>query len=174
MCVQIWLLVWEAGEKEFWVCRTSFPGSPIPVLLKSTHQGFLLFSPFCYFYGAKDKVSRNELKAAPQRMDNVSFGSFRWNHTSQALVWKQQKWFLSWWRRRTFPATLRAGGRTRMAKQQQTNSFSQNSLPMRSSRCYELEGKEPFPTWSPAFNWHHLFLLASAVHIFGLFCICLC
>lgn len=49
------------------MCRTSFPGSPIPVLLKSTHQGFWFFVGvfflvwFGFFYGVKDTVSTNEL-----------------------------------------------------------------------------------------------------------------
>lgn len=49
------------------------------------------------------------------------------------------------------------------------NSFRQNPLPMRSWWCYDIEGKRPFPTWSPAVHWHHLFLkvvLASAVQLF--------
>lgn len=37
------------------MCRTSFPGSPVPVLLKSHTSGLL------FFYGAKDTASRNEL-----------------------------------------------------------------------------------------------------------------
>jgi len=50
---------------------------------------------FCFFCGffMEQKIHWAEMNwiSAPQRMDSASLGSFWWNGTSQALVWKQRR-----------------------------------------------------------------------------------
>lgn len=120
VCVQIWLLVWEAGEKEVWMCRTSFPGSPIPVLRKSTHQGFhfVVVVLFCFLWSKR----YSEQKWTEQLLHSkrTMFHSVHSDETAppKLLCENNRGDSCSWWRGRTFSTTLRAGDRTGMAKQQ--------------------------------------------------------
>lgn len=143
MCVQIWLLEWEAGEREVWLCKTSFPGSPIPVLLKSTHEAFCSFFGWLLFMEQKIHWAEMNWTTAPLWMNDVSFGSFWWNCTSQALAWKQQRRFLKLIKRKDFSYHFK-GWRQKRHDKATINTFSQNPLPMRSWWCYEIEGKRPF------------------------------